>query len=179
MARDPLLPRNVIRAIDDRSIRAMKSFASFLTLALLAGCATAPDFPAPNDRWESFTGQLQYATPERSVVGEFTAARHGEDFRLEFSKGGAVTLLKLAGHGGFIRAEGPLAHGRWHGRADAAPAYLQGWVAVPTGFASLGKNSRIPRTGIHPEATFDREHPNSLTIPGARAGEKLTFHFNR
>jgi len=154
----------------------MKSFASFLTLTLLAGCATAPDFPAPNDLWKSFTGQLQYATPERSVVGEFTAARHGDDFRLEFSKGGAVTLLKLACHGDFIRAEGPLAHGRWHGRADAAPAYLQGWVAVPTGFASLEKN---PRTGIGHEVTFDRGRPNSLTMPGAHAGEKFTFHFNR
>lgn len=157
----------------------MKTFASLLALTLLAGCATAPDFPAPNDLWESFTGQLQYLTPKRSMIGEFTAARHGEDFRLEFSKGGAMTLLKLARHGDFIRAEGPLARGRWYGRADAAPAYLRGWAAVPAGFASLERNPRIPRNGIRPEVTLDRGRPKSLTLPGARVGEKFTFQFNR
>ena len=125
-----------------------------------------PDLPMPDSHWESFTGQLQYITPERSVIGEFTAARHGGDFRLEFSKGGAVTLLKLAAHDGLILAEGPLAHGRWHGRADAAPAYLQSWAAVPTGFASLAEKPH-------------RSRPSSLTLPGTRAGDKLTFHFNR
>ena len=75
-----------------------------LAFAFLASCATTPDFPPPNDLWESFTGQLQYITPERSIIGEFTAARHGDDFRLEFSKGGAVTLLKLAQHDGLLRA---------------------------------------------------------------------------
>ena len=149
-----------------------------LSLALLAGCATAPDFPPPNDLWETFTGQLQYATPERSVIGEFTAARHADDFRLEFSKGGAVTLLKLARHGDLIRAEGPLAHGRWQGRADAAPAYLQGWTAVPAGFDGLEKNPRRPRTGVQPEIVRDHGRPKTLALPGAHAGEKFTFRFN-
>jgi hypothetical protein len=157
----------------------VKTFALLFALAILAGCANAPDFPPPNDLWESFTGQLQYRAPERSIVGEFTAARHGEDFRMEFSKGGAVTLLKLARHGDLILAEGPLARGRWHGRADAAPAWLRGWVTVPAGFAGVARNPRVSRNGVRPAATVDRNRPKSLALPGAQAGESFMFHFNR
>jgi len=145
----------------------VKTPAALLALLVLAGCATpVPDFPAPAANWESLTGQLQYVNPTRSIIGEFTAARHGSDFRLEFSKGGAMTLLKLARHGDLILAEGPLARGRWQGRAEAAPAYLRGWVAVPAGFDRLRPNSR-------------GAGPKSLTLPGAQAGEKFTFQFNR
>ena len=174
-------PIREIRAIRGQFIRAilvMKTSVFLLAILVLAGCATAPDFPPPNDLWETFTGQLQYATPEQSVIGEFTAARHGDDFRLEFSKGGAVTLLKLARHGDVIRAEGPLAHGRWQGRADAAPAYLQGWAAVPAGFGGLEKNTRRPRNGVRPEVVRDHGRPKSLALSGAHAGEKFTFYFN-
>lgn len=156
----------------------MKTPICLLAILALASCATSPDFPAPTAQWETFTGQLQYVTPERSVVGEFTAARHGGEFRLEFSKGGAVTLLKLARHGDILRAEGPLAHGRWQGASDAAPAHLRGWAAVPAGFDGFEKNSRIPRSGVQPEIVFDHGRPKTLALPGAQPGERFTFRFN-
>jgi hypothetical protein len=148
---------------------------SIFACFILAGCATAPTFPAPNADWKSFTGQLQYVTPARSIIGEFTATRHGDEFRLEFSKGGAMTLLKLARHGDLILAEGPLARGRWHGRAEAAPAYLRGWTAVPGAFASIYGESGAPGT----EVVLDHNNPKSLTFRGAQAGEKFAFQFNR
>lgn len=156
----------------------MKRSISLAVIVAFAGCATAPEFPAPNDLWETFTGQLHYISPERSLVGEFTAARHGEDFRLDFSKGAAFPLLRLSQHGELLRAEGPLARGRWHGRADAAPPHLRGWAGIPSGFAALEKNPRFPRTGVRPEVVVDRGRPKVLTLPGAEAGERFTFRFN-
>jgi hypothetical protein len=156
----------------------MKPFAAFAAIVVLASCATSPEFPVPNDLWETFTGQLHYITPERSVVGEFTAARHAEDFRLDFSKGDAFPLLKLSQHGELLRAEGPLARGRWHGRVESAPPHLRGWARVPAGFATLEKNVRFPRTGVRPEVVVDRGRPKVLTVPGGQAGERFIFRFN-
>jgi hypothetical protein len=155
----------------------MKPLVCLTVGIMLAGCASQPIFPQPDRLWESFTGQLQYLTPGRSLIGEFTAARHGEDFYLEFSKGGAFPLLKLSRHGDFVRMEGPLAHGRWQGKAATTPADLRGWVAVPAGFAGLEKNLQLPRTGVRPEVVVDRGRPKMLTLPGARAGEQFTFRF--
>jgi hypothetical protein len=131
-----------------------------------AGCAVTPEFPAPDDQWDTFTGQLHYLSPKRSLVGEFTAARYGREFRLDYSKGAAFPLLKLSHHGELLRAEGPLARGRWQGRAEAAPPHLRGWVRIPARFAALQMNPASSRTEI-------------LTLPGANAGEKFTFRFNR
>jgi hypothetical protein len=157
----------------------VKNLPSILACFILAGCATAPTFPAPNADWKSFTGQLQYVTPARSIIGEFTATRHGDEFRLEFSKGGAMTLLRLARHGDLILAEGPLARGRWHGRAEAAPAYLRGWTAVPGAFASVAREPDAPHDGIETELVLDHNKPKSLSFRGAQTGEKFIFQFNR
>src|SRR5688500_2911382 len=125
----------------------MKRILSALALIVgVAGCAVTPEFPAPDDQWDTFTGQLHYLSPERSLVGEFTAARYGRDFRLDFSKGAAFPLLKLSQHGEVLRAEGPLARGRWQGRAEAAPPHLRGWTRIPARFAALQKNPAISRT---------------------------------
>ena len=151
---------------------------ALIALIALAACANSPDFPAPTAQWETFTGQLQYVTKERSVIGEFTAARHSGEFRLEFSKAGAVTLLKLARHGDVLRAEGPLARGRWQGASQSAPAHLSGWASVPAGFDGFERNARITSNATRPEIVFDRGRPKTLSLPGAQPGERFTFHFN-
>ena len=163
----------------------MKSltFLSFLiTLAAVfsPGCATPSvsngSFPQPTDLWESFSGQLQYVSPGNSVIGEFVAARHADDFHLEFSKGGAVPLIKVSRHAGLARAEGPLARGRWQGEAGSAPGQLRGWVdEVPRVFLGLERNMVIPRGATRPRVDVDRGRPRRIEVPGAQAGEKFVF----
>src|SRR5438045_1592203 len=106
----------------------MRYLPVFLAAFALGGCATAPSFPEPTAKWQSYTGQLQYVMPTRSVIGEFAASRLGDDFRLEFSKGGSVPLIRISKHGDFARADGALARGHWHGLAAKAPGPLHGWV---------------------------------------------------
>ncbi len=129
---------------------------------VLGGCATPLAFPEPDRSWKSYSGQLQYATPARSLIGEFVASQNGKgDFRLEFSKGGSVPLLRVSRHGELARAEGALARGRWSGVAARAPGPLRGWVSeVPAAFAQVAGRTR-------------------LEVAGSQPGEKFVFIFNR
>jgi hypothetical protein len=153
------------------------------TLSLVVcGCANAPQaqqFPQPSDLWESFSGQLQYVTPGHSVIGEFVASRHAADFHFEFSKGGAVPLIKVSRHDQLARAEGPLARGQWQGNAGSAPAALRGWVdEVPRAFLTLEHNMKIPRGATHPRLDVDRGRPRQFEVPGSQPGEKFVFILN-
>lgn len=134
-----------------------------LALALaFAGCVAPQNFPEPDKSWPSYSGQLRYVTAGRSLIGEFVASAHGDDFHLEFSKGGAVPLLRVARHGALARVEGALARGGWSGAAEKAPAPLRAWVNdVPAAFA---------RTGA-------RE--TRIEVPGTQPGERFTFMLNR
>lgn len=129
---------------------------------LLGGCATPPAFPEPDRSWKSYSGQLQYTNPQRSLIGEFVASQNSRgDFRLEFSKGGSMPLLRISRHGELARAEGALARMGWRGVADKAPGPLRGWVKeVPAAFAQTGSRSR-------------------LEVAGASPGEKFVFILNR
>lgn len=128
----------------------------FLFCIALVGCASAPTFPEPDKSWTSTTGQLQYSTADRSLIGEFVASTRGDDFRLDFSKGGAVPLLRVARHGDLARAEGALARGRWSGAAASAPAPLRSWVnEVPAAFARAASGrARIEFAGSQPGEKF-------------------------
>jgi hypothetical protein len=153
--------------------------------ALVAGCATSDthtssSFPQPTELWESFSGQLQHVSSGKSVIGEFVASRHATDFHLEFSKGGAVPLIKVSRHDGLARAEGPLARGRWQGEASAAPEALRGWVdEVPRAFLGLERNMVIPRGPTRPRVDVDWGRPKRFEVPGGVPGEKFVFILNR
>ncbi len=161
----------------------MKTRALLPFMLALCSCASsqqAQQFPQPTELWESFSGQLQYVTPENSVIGEFVASRHAADFHLEFSKGGAVPLIKVSRHEQLSRAEGPLARGRWQGKASSAPARLRGWVdEVPRAFMALERNMKIPRGATRPRLDVDRGRPRRLEVPGGLAGEKFVFILNQ
>ncbi len=140
----------------------LRLFLSFLALHF-ASCATQnPTFPSPSEAWKTDSGQLQYVTTKRSIIGEFTAAHLGRDLRFEFSKGGTLPLLKLARSGDTIRAEGVLARGRWQGPADSAPSYLGGWVRV---------SSSLIDAAAQPGQT--------LVFDGPQPGERFKIQFNR
>ena len=150
-----------------------------LTL-LLAGCVAAPTFPEPNAQWTTFHGQLQYVTAERSLIGEFSAAQHAGDFRLEFSKGGAVPLIKVQRSSQAARADGPLARGRWWGDPMRAPVQLRGWVDdVPRAFAGVEPMLRRVSNAARPQMEVERGRPSRIEVPGAQPGEKFIFIFSR
>ena len=134
----------------------------FLFLPLLLGaCSSTPKFSEPTAAWQSRTGQLQYVMPERSIIGEFAVSHSDGDFRLDFTKGGSVPLMRVARHAEFARAEGPLARGRWSGRAAQAPVALHGWVQeVPRVLTAMRGGRRVE-------------------IAGGRPGERFVFIFNR
>lgn len=126
----------------------------------LAGCATAPTFPEVDTTWTTHTGQLRYTTSERTIIGEFFASHRGDAFRLEFSKGGAFPLLRVARHRERATADGPMALGSWTGLAEGAPAYLRSWTtAVPAAIA--------------------QPHGPTVEVAGTQPGESFIFVFNR
>lgn len=85
--------------------------------------------PAPD--WESKIGQLQYRSPQTSIIGEVLVRYSSRgDFELTFSKGPSVTLLTVRQDEKFVRVSGPLARGSWSGPPNEAPARLRGWVAL-------------------------------------------------
>lgn len=159
----------------------MKSIhLGLLTTTLLAGCASVPPFPEPDSSWKTFSGQLQVVSPERSLIGEFVASRKGNDFRLEFSKGGSVPLIRVSRHEQFARAEGPLARGQWQGVANAAPAPLQGWlVEVPRAFTGVQPMMQAAQRAIAGTSGPSGKMPSRLEINGAQPGERFVFVFAR
>lgn len=130
-----------------------------LALALLlAGCASKLVFPEPDATWQTSSGQLRYTTATQSLIGEFVVSQRAGHFRLDFSKGGAVPLLRIARNGEHGRAEGALARGQWSGPVEKAPAPLRAWLID------------VPEMLAHPAARVD--------LPGSQPGEKFVFIFN-
>jgi hypothetical protein len=153
---------------------------SLLAAFALGACSTVPTFPEPDARWRTHAGQLQVSSGEKRVTGEFAVSRLDGDFRMEFSKGGAVPLLRVARHGEFARAEGPLARGRWQGRAARAPKPLQGWVSeVPEAFGRIDAVLAAARAAARSSRGADPGGPARMEVRGASADEKFIFVFSR
>jgi hypothetical protein len=155
--------------------------AGFLAACLvLAGCSSIPSFPEPDRSWQTYNGQLQYITSGNRVIGEFAASRRDGDFRLEFTKGGAVPLIRVSSHQQFARAEGALARGHWQGTADKAPVALRGWLnEVPRGFSGLGPVMAAAKVAAQQPGVIRGEGPQRMEIDGIQPGERFIFIFER
>ena len=121
--------------------------ASVLLAISFAGCqttASSHQFAEPAGGWQTRTGQLAYADPRMSLIGEVLVRSSKEgDFQLTFTKAGGITLLSLRQDANFAQAEGPLARGRWSGRTADAPARLRGWFELRDKLAAARGSSSI------------------------------------
>jgi hypothetical protein len=160
---------------------AVGSLAATLALAFaFAGCATIPPFPEPDRSWQTFNGQLQYITSGSRVIGEFEVSRRDGDFRLAFTKGGAVPLIRVARHQQYARAEGALARGGWQGTAGKVPGPLQGWInEVPRGFSEIGPITIAAQSAAHLSGGSGSNSPRRMEIQGTQPGERFVFVFGR
>jgi hypothetical protein len=106
---------------------------AILAIAALASCAemSPHQFAEPSRDWRVRSGQLRYASPKTTLIGEVVVrfSRSG-DFELTFSKGPGVELIVVRQDASFARVEGPLAGGHWSGPVEQAPTRLHGWIEL-------------------------------------------------
>jgi hypothetical protein len=99
----------------------------------LTSCTTLSrhQFSEPAAGWRTKTGQLLYATPGRTLIGDVIVrfAKTG-DFQLIVSKGPGITLLSLRQDAGFAEVKGFFAGRGWSGPVEQAPPQLRGWLAL-------------------------------------------------
>lgn len=161
---------------------------------VLAGCQSPLSFPTPDTHWRTETGQLQYMTPQRSVIGDCVVSMlHGDEFQLDFVAGPGVPLMKLRESGGVGRAEGIFARGSWQGDIANAPEHLRSWFAlreivtgVLNGTSRAGVDLERPGTWSGAVQVLS-SGPNSIKIQFLRSDmprksawmERFVFHFNR
>jgi len=115
-------------------------------LCVLASCQTTSthQFAPPTSAWQTKSGQLAYAGPKMSLIGE-VLVRYSKtgDFELTFTKGPGLTLLTLRQDASFASASGPLARGGWSGPSASAPERLRGWLALREKILAGGSSVRL------------------------------------
>lgn len=156
-------------------------------------------FPTPDAHWHTMTGQLQYVTPQRSVIGDCVVSMLGdEQFQLDFVAGPGFPLMKLRQSGGIASAEGVFARGSWHGDASQAPERLKSWFALrdiladvltaPAAHPGAGAALHIQRpSSWNGQVQVSTKSPDDIAIQFMRSDmprksawlERFVFHFNR
>ena len=111
----------------------VRSLASLGMTFLLISCETTSQhqFAEPSRDWHMRTGQLMYAGPTATIIGEVVVRfSKGGEFELTVSKGPGVALIVVRQDATFASVEGPLAGGRWSGPIEQAPPRLRGWLQL-------------------------------------------------
>ena len=157
----------------------------------LCGCQTLQrQFPTPASNWRTSIGQLQFATPKRSVIGEAVVSRYGhQDFQLDFTAGPGLPLMKLREAGGSAHAEGVFAHGTWQGDPARAPGSLARWVRLREAFAAIEAGrpagSSRPVSVLSPAgrrawtASASGGQPERITVQFPASHERFVFVFSK
>jgi hypothetical protein len=108
-------------------------FVAILATVVLTSCETTSlhQFAEPSRGWQVRSGQLRYASPTTTLIGEVVVRfSNTGDFELTFSKGPGVPLIVVRRDSTFARVEGPLAREPWSGRIDQAPSQLRSWIEL-------------------------------------------------
>lgn len=143
----------------------MKYFL-FAVLLALAGCQTA-QFPTQNPTGKIFLGQMHYASPKRSFVGDFTARVSATDFQFDVTKGPGVALFSLRESGGTLARFEGAAH-TWQGNPQHfVPAQLRSWLALRDVLLHR------PLPDVHVTRQGQR-----LTADFPKTGERFSFQFS-
>ncbi len=155
-----------------------KFFGLLFTAALLAGCQTGHELPGLGSGATTRGGQLRYATPGRSLVGDFVLRSSANgDYDLSLSKSG-VSLLQLQVHGDRLAATGSLARAGWTGPAARVPGQLRTWAELREVIPAFGGNGAEASRPGKWQARFARQGAvlQSAQIRFAR-GDSLLFNF--
>ncbi len=127
----------------------MNKLRLFALAVLLVGCQTVSNhrFVEPAGGWQTRNGQLLYRGAHTSLIGEVLVrtSKSGE-FELTFTKGPGVALMMIRQDAEYASAEGPLARGRWSGRAGDAPERLRGWFTLRDAIAAAGEGREVTHT---------------------------------
>ena len=161
---------------------------AFLLMGLLAACQTPREFSAPGSHWKNAQGQLQYTTPQRSVIGEIVLSGNGlQDFQLDYLAGPGVPLMRLREAGPVARAEGLFAGvgGSWQGDPAHAHGRLANWVALREVFAALEPKINAPSATLHSapgtqpvwtaQLTQAPGEPQRIRVEFPKSKERFTF----
>lgn len=156
-------------------------------VALLPGCALLDptgvtsrkleSFAPPTEAWRTSVGQVQYVSPERTLVGDAIVSRHGSDqFQFDFLLGPGVPALRLRMDGERAAAEGLFARGSWSGKSSK-PGRMTKWVALREIFNAVDAGDPPPDiTVIYAKGNPRRIERLIIPLPD---NERLTFAFGR
>ena len=171
--------------MNSRSFSRLFSFALCIAFLSLAGCQLPLKFPTPGPQWQTNVGQLQYVTPQRSVIGETVVSRFDKaDFQLDFVAGPGVPLMRFRQSETGARAEGVFARGGWQGAPARVPHRLQSWAALRQVFASLEAKHDLHRVTVESRdgtwtayAEQAGAQPRRVRIEFPKTGERFVFVF--
>lgn len=171
------------------SLRAASAAAFFVGLS---ACQMTParEYPTPGAGWHTSVGQLQYATPQRSVIGEAVVSSLGtQDFQLDFTAGPGVPLMRLRETGNSARAEGPFAGGSWQGDPARPPRQVASWAALREAFSAVNATRAGSKRGAvaysaagagNPWiAKASSGEPRRVSVEFPRTNERFVFVFAR
>jgi hypothetical protein len=158
-------------------------------ICLLAGCQTRPvQFQTPTSKWQTETGQLQYSTPKRSIIGETVVTTYKDtDFQFDFLAGPGFPIMKLRLANGVVRAEAAFAKATWQGSPAHAPGKLKPWLGLQEVFSQIAKQStrngtvtlQSPQPGFwHAKALLADGRPEDVTVDFPASRDQFVFHFN-
>jgi len=161
-----------------------------LLAGLLAGCQSIQqNFGQPDARWHTETGQLQYSTPKRSVIGEVVVTSLvNHEFQLDFMAGPGFPIMKLRQSGDTAHAEAAFARASWSGKTEHAPGKLKPWLALGDVFSQLaGPNALKKQVALQSQkpgfwtatANLSEGLPLDVTVQFPESKERFVFHFNR
>ena len=158
--------------------------------ALLTGCqTTSHTFQSPGQHWQTETGQLQYSTAKRSIIGDCVVTCYNDsEFQLDFLAASGYPIMKLRQSADFAKAEVAYAHITWQGKTEHPPGKLRSWLGLREVFGRLAVqpvsekhvNLESDKPGFwKADANLKDGRPLDVAVQFPQSREHFVFHFNQ